>query len=103
MARRRSNPLKRGSSRAVISYNIRKLKREGYPQKQAVAAALNNARRTGHYPPPPVYARHRKNPLGNPMGGIEYWGLLGLIVLGATAYAAYKVMTPKQQAQATSG
>lgn len=50
--RRRRNPLKRGASRATISYNIRKLRHEGYPQKRAVAAALNNARRTARGPLP---------------------------------------------------
>lgn len=38
-------PLKSGSSRQVISSNIREMVRSGHPQKQAVAAALSNARR----------------------------------------------------------
>jgi hypothetical protein len=37
------NPLKRGSSRAVVSSNIRTLRREGYPQQQSVAIALKQA------------------------------------------------------------
>lgn len=41
----KTNPLKRGSSRAVVSANIRKLRHEGYPERQAIAIALNNARR----------------------------------------------------------
>lgn len=40
-------PLKRGSSRKAISSNIRKLRHEGYPQKQAVAIAHNKAKRKG--------------------------------------------------------
>jgi len=40
-------PLKRGSSRKVVSENIRRELAAGKPQKQAVAIALSEARRTG--------------------------------------------------------
>lgn len=36
-------PLKKGSSKKVISANIRELKQSGRPQKQAVAIALQQA------------------------------------------------------------
>lgn len=36
-------PLKKGNSRKVVSENIREMVESGHPQKQAVAAALNNA------------------------------------------------------------
>lgn len=39
-------PLKKGSSRKVISENIREMMASGHPQKQAIAAALSNARRS---------------------------------------------------------
>lgn len=41
-------PLKRGSSRKVISQNIETEMAHGKSQKQAVAIALENARRTGN-------------------------------------------------------
>lgn len=41
-------PLERGDSRKVISDNIREMMRAGHPQRQAVAAALSNARKTKH-------------------------------------------------------
>jgi hypothetical protein len=40
-------PLKRGSSRKTISTNIETEVAAGKPQKQAVAIALNTARRSG--------------------------------------------------------
>lgn len=38
-------PLREGSSRTVVSENIRTLVREGYPRRQALAIALSNSRR----------------------------------------------------------
>jgi hypothetical protein len=40
-------PLKRGSSQKTVSANIRTEIRAGRPQKQAIAIALNQARKTG--------------------------------------------------------
>lgn len=40
-------PLMGGSSSDVVSGNIRELVNSGRPQKQAVAIALSNARKTG--------------------------------------------------------
>jgi hypothetical protein len=40
-------PLKKGSSKATISKNIKEMKKAGHPQDQSVAAALNQARKSG--------------------------------------------------------
>lgn len=40
-------PLEKGKSRAVISRNISEMVKSGYPQKQAVAASLSQARKSG--------------------------------------------------------
>lgn len=39
-------PLKDGDTKEAISENIRRLKKEGKPQAQAVAIALEHARKT---------------------------------------------------------
>ncbi len=40
-------PLSKGKSRKVISKNISEMVRSGHPQKQAIAAALSEARKSG--------------------------------------------------------
>lgn len=39
-------PLKKGKSKKVISANIRELRHAGYPQKQSVAIALSQSRKS---------------------------------------------------------
>lgn len=40
-------PLKRGTSRGTVSRNIKTETKHGKPKKQAVAIALNQARKSG--------------------------------------------------------
>jgi hypothetical protein len=46
-------PVAKGKSKKTISKNIRELKRSGRPQKQAVAIALDTARKSGAKIPKP--------------------------------------------------
>jgi hypothetical protein len=43
----RPMPLKKGTSKATISSNIKEMMKTGHPQSQAVAAALSTARKSG--------------------------------------------------------
>lgn len=40
-------PLHKGSSKSVISKNVREMRESGHDEKQSVAAALANARKSG--------------------------------------------------------
>jgi len=40
-------PLKKGTSKKVISANIREMQESGHPKNQAIAASLNQARKSG--------------------------------------------------------
>jgi hypothetical protein len=82
-------PLLKGASRKTISTNIRRLRREGYPQKQAVAIALNQARRTARGPLPSYLSRRYKQ---NPVDSTSYWLGFGLIATGAIALLALSRM-----------
>ncbi len=40
-------PLKKGKSKKVIGENIKEMEASGYPKKQAIAASLTQARKSG--------------------------------------------------------
>jgi hypothetical protein len=40
-------PLKKGKSKAIIGKNISEMEKAGHPKNQAIAAALNEARKSG--------------------------------------------------------
>lgn len=40
-------PLHTGKSKKVIGENIKEMEEAGYPKKQAIAASLNQARKSG--------------------------------------------------------
>lgn len=52
-------PLHKGKSKKTISQNIKEMRASGHPQKQAVAAALAHARKSGAKIP----LKHKKRKL----------------------------------------
>ncbi len=50
-------PLEKGKSRNVIGHNISEMESAGHPKAQAIAASLNQARKSGAHIP----LVHRKN------------------------------------------
>jgi len=40
-------PLEKGKSKKVIGHNIKEMEISGYPKKQAIAASLETARKSG--------------------------------------------------------
>lgn len=55
-------PLKKGTSKQTIGQNIQEMQAAGYPQKQAVAASLDTARKSGAKIPPPPAKKGRDTP-----------------------------------------
>lgn len=92
-------PLKRGKSRTVISSNIEMLRGEGYGEKQSVAIALKEARKSG-YPARPNGSSFARNS-GHPIEGTLLGAVAGVTVgaLGAGSYMAraFTALTPAQQ------
>jgi hypothetical protein len=89
-------PLKSGQGRAVVSHNIRQLKREGYGQDQSVAIALKKA----------GLSKYQRNASFTPNEGHAILGvLLGAVagvVVGGVVFTLYEVhalqaLPPDQQ------
>lgn len=76
-------PLRRGSSNKVISDNIRTLRHEGYPQRQAIAIAYRKA------------GRSRKNPDTDP-GDAALYLVGGLLLVGVAGVLVYQLYTASE-------
>lgn len=63
--RERDMPLKKGTSRKVVSGNIKREIKAGRPQKQAVAIALNTARKSGAKVPKAAHRAHKSGLVSN--------------------------------------
>jgi hypothetical protein len=82
-------PLKRGKSRKVVSLNIRKLRKEGYPERQAVAISLRKA----------GIARKRKR--SNPLPEWAMNPLVWILGGGAAAVAGYAIYSAAKKPAST--
>jgi len=80
-------PLRAGKSKAVVSHNIRTLRREGYPQKQAVAIALKKAGLSYYREENPAGGGFWKSPLVW-IGGGALVAIVGYHIWKAPAAAA---------------
>lgn len=54
-------PLKKGKSKKIISENISELRHSDYPEKQAVAIALSEARKSGAKIPKKKHKKESKH------------------------------------------
>lgn len=81
-------PLRAGKSRSVVSKNIRTLRHEGYPQKQAVAIAMRKAG-----------ISRKRNPAGGWMKNPVVWIGGGALV----ALVGYHIWAAAKAPQAASG
>ncbi len=54
-------PLHKGKSHEVIGENIKEIQDAGHPHDQAVAASLNEARKSGANIRAPSHARHKEH------------------------------------------
>ena len=78
-------PLKKGSSRKTIGSNIRKLRHEGYGEKQSVAIALKKAGKSRNNPVSLVDRYHNLDGISK----AAVWTTGVLLVVGGAAGVAY--------------
>lgn len=95
------NPLAHGYSRETIQRNIRKLRREGYPEDQAIAIAFREARKWFDQYNPGASLLAYLRPTKNPVLSLSKGPLNSLTLQGKRLYSSFMRRAPARSQKMT--